>query len=166
MATRNHCPVHRTGGHAMNRPDSQSWQKCKPIGDAAELKVARWFAWRGFDVSKTIADLAGYDLLLSGRVEVKRDERADETGNLAIEVSRAGKPSGIMTSTSTLWVSVLQGEAIIVPTGRLREEIVNHPNVYREVAAGDARKTRCRLVPLADARKWPFVRVVRLEDAA
>lgn len=55
-----------------------------------------------------------------GTIEVKTDERASDTGNVYIEYSSNGKPSGIARTQSDLWATVIGGVVIIVPTEAVR----------------------------------------------
>lgn len=67
------------------------------------------------------------ELLTGGRtVEVKRDRRWAETGNLYIEVecyftgSQSWKPSGLMVTEAAYWAFVLEQSVFIVPTKILK----------------------------------------------
>jgi hypothetical protein len=59
-----------------------------------------------------------------GTVEVKTDDRAVDTGNLYIETEclRQGeyKPSGLATTKAQVWLFVVGGFSITVPTVHLR----------------------------------------------
>lgn len=61
-----------------------------------------------------------------GRVEVKRDGKFAETGNIYVEYSclrrGAWRPSGLATTTADLWVFVLGDSecALVIPTERLK----------------------------------------------
>jgi hypothetical protein len=147
----------------MKRPDSPSWKAAKAAGDEAELLVAREFGLRGFDCHRTIGK-AAYDLLLTARVEVKHDLCALSSGRVAVEVSCAGEPSGIMDTLATFWTFIVGDLCIIIPTKRLRD-LAQRPD-YDEVSAGDGRKTRCKLVPLEVLRNAPHARTLRLPERA
>lgn len=62
-------------------------------------------------------------------VEVKRDKRWKNTGNLYIEVwcwsenNQGWYPSGLQTSTATHWAFVLEEMAVIVPVAQLLQAV-------------------------------------------
>lgn len=68
------------------------------------------------------------DMLLGklGPIEVKRDTRVSESGNIAVEFECRGQPSGISTTTAAWWAFELAGEnykdeiIIWIETERLR----------------------------------------------
>lgn len=71
--------------------------------------------------------------------EVKRDSYTKRTGNIVIEFSSAGKPSGIATTKSVWYIYIVDGEpsAYFIPTQRLREAIANKEYyAIRRVAEG------------------------------
>ena len=69
------------------------------------------------------------DLLSMDTVEVKRDRRWHETGNVYIETecfyqnSQSWEPSGVRVSKATHWAFVLEDSVLIVPLHRLKEAI-------------------------------------------
>ena len=79
----------------------------------------------GVEGENTVANLLSIET-----VEVKRDARWKETGNLYIETecwyngSQSWKPSGLSVSKSTHYAFVLEGMVVIIPTSDL-VEIVN-----------------------------------------
>lgn len=79
----------------------------------------------GVEGENTVANLLSIET-----VEVKRDARWKETGNLYIETecwynsSQSWEPSGLSVSKSTHYAFVLEGMVVIVPTSDL-VEIVN-----------------------------------------
>lgn len=147
----------------MMRSDSPEWVAAKAEGDRAELAVAHWFRQRGFDPYRTVGNVK-FDLLLQASVEVKHDLRAEETGNVAVEVSYSGRPSGIMNSDAQYWAVVVGEEAFIIKTRRLRELVLG--GKFREVAAGDGGKALVRLVPIERLRAVERVQIVRLTREA
>lgn len=86
----------------------------------------------------------------TGDHEVKCDKLTYKTGNVFIEVSDAGKPSGIMKTeaknyaiglahpkrTFTLW--------ILIPTRLLKQIMVD----YKQVSGGDNMEARGYLIPV------------------
>jgi hypothetical protein len=130
---------------SVTRPDSPSWLNAKHAGDIAEQLVAEWVRERGCDVLRTIGQDATYDLECRYRIEVKRDLQAATTGNVAVEVSRDGKPSGIHTSTAMFWAIVTDAHCYLVRRSSLLNLLTEgHP----QVPSGDRLATRCVLVPV------------------
>jgi hypothetical protein len=127
------------------RTDSPQWIAAKGEGDTAELAVADFFRDRGWATFKALGN-AAFDLLLQCEVEVKRDLRAPETGNVAIETAYRGQPSGILVSKAAWWAIVVGDVGYIVKTDLLRRFVLSHR--FREVAAGDEQLATVRLVPV------------------
>lgn len=143
----------------MTRADSPQWITAKAAGDRAELAVAEWFRERGYEPYKSLG-MADFDLLLQCGVEVKHDLQAMETNNVAIEVGYRGQASGIMTSTANYWAIVVGPEAFIVATVELRNLALGAD--VREVAAGDGRMARVRLLPVKQLRNAKGVQAIML----
>ena len=67
-------------------------------------------------------------------VEVKRDKRWKNTGNLYIEVwcwsdnNQEWYPSGLQTSKATHWAFVLEEMAVIVPVAQLLQAVQKYGN--------------------------------------
>jgi hypothetical protein len=76
----------------------------------------------GVEGENTVANLLSIDT-----VEVKRDARWKETGNLYIETecwynnAQAWKPSGLSVSRATHYAFVLEGMVVIIPTEDLHD---------------------------------------------
>lgn len=84
--------------------------------------------------------------------EVKRDDRAAQTGNVYIEYEclRGGEwqPSGISTTKALVWVFVLGGLALAAPTATVAEVARRHyPTSRRELTRG-SHPTRGVVIPL------------------
>lgn len=144
----------------MSRPDSPQWIAAKAEGDRAELAIAGWFRGKGYETYKTLG-LAAFDLLLQCQVEVKRDLKAAETGNVAIETRHNGQPSGILTTAATWWVIVLETEAVIVKADTLRDFVLT--GHFREVSAGDNHASTVQLVPVEKLKKIKGSKVIELK---
>lgn len=85
-------------------------------------------------------------------VEVKRDFKASETGNFAVEFMCGGKPSGISTSESEWWAIVLDGEyyngEVILFIKKKRLERLLNPK--RTVRGGDHNKAEMFLIRIEE----------------
>ena len=126
--------------------DSPQWVAAKAVGDSAEIAIADWFRGQEYQAFKTLGD-APFDLLVQATVEVKRDLKSADTGNVAVEVSYRGQLSGIYVSKATFWAFVLSDdEALLVRTPKLLDIAVR--SEFKEVAAGYEQMTRIRLVPV------------------
>lgn len=95
-----------------------------------------------------------------GTIEVKRDWKVTETGNLAIEYKYKGKPSGIATTKATWWAIVLDERQfahemiIFIKTSRLREMA---RGIYKKrggVIGGDKRQSKMVLIPVEEFFKY------------
>lgn len=83
------------------------------------------------------------------KVEVKRDLKASETGNLAIEVMYRGKPSGISTTKADYWAFVLNNSVIFVPT----KIVMELAEEGKEIKGGDNKWSTLRLVSISKLLK-------------
>jgi hypothetical protein len=82
-------------------------------------------------------------------VEVKRDRLADATGNLYIEVYSRSKPSGISTTTASVWVFCLNDITLVITTDKLRG-IVKEKYNGRLVKGGDHDSSKGVLIKIKD----------------
>lgn len=123
-------------------------------GQQAELLVT--------DIARSIRD---------GSVEVKRDGRWQDTGNLYVEYScmRGGewRPSGIKASDADLWTFVLGDTevAITVPKGVLEElckYLYHKGGTYRLEERRGSHPTRGIKIPLATLINWLQIRQKRI----
>jgi hypothetical protein len=75
------------------------------------------------------------DSLMAGRYEVKRDDRARQTGNLFIELENQTKTSGLLHTQADYWVHWAEGAGFgyIFEVPKLKELVVHHGT-----------RTRCR----------------------
>jgi hypothetical protein len=73
-----------------------------------------------------------YDIIIEKRVEVKTDKMSQKTGNVAIEVSYKGEPSGVMTTTAEYIAYRLlpDKKAWFCKTSDLREYLMNANIIY------------------------------------
>jgi hypothetical protein len=78
-------------------------------------------------------------------IEIKHDYMYHKTGNVAIEFESRGKPSGISTSTASLWGYILGKEFYVINTNALRKFLKE--NSFRTVKGGDDNTSRLYLIP-------------------
>lgn len=93
--------------------------------------------------------------LLTGEstMEVKRDFRSGETGNIPVEFECGGKPSGIATSEAEWWAYCLGGkgfddEVIVIIKSQRLTEIADSRG--RVVSGGDNGRVKMVLLKLTD----------------
>lgn len=88
-----------------------------------------------------------HKMLHNGTVEVKSDKLARHTGNLFIEVSYRGQPSGISTTQADFWAFEYDSDTwLIIPTEKLKR-FVNECSCA--VRGGDHKEALGVLLPLA-----------------
>jgi len=86
--------------------------------------------------------------LLGKRIEVKRDFRALETGNIFVEYESRNKPSGIATTEAEYWCYWLSEEhCILIKTERLKELCRKYLNTNRDTIGGDSNTSKGILLP-------------------
>lgn len=102
---------------------------------------------------RLVKDLLGGE---RGSIEVKRDWKVTETGNVAIEFECRKRKSGISTTEASWWAIVLDGRLfahqmiIFIKTSRLKEIA---REIYKQkgaVKGGDDRSSRIVLIPLEE----------------
>ena len=87
-------------------------------------------------------------------VEVKRDRLVSRTGNIAVEISYKGNPSGLMKTQANWYAFVLSGEdyndevVILVKTSRLKKLVETVKRDRGTVMGGDGKQSVLVLVPL------------------
>ena len=87
-------------------------------------------------------------------IEVKRDYIVSRTGNLAVEVSYRGKPSGLSTTEAEWWAFVLDGKyyenkvIIFIETNRLKQIVDDIHKTKGIVKGGDSNQSQLVLVPV------------------
>ena len=90
-------------------------------------------------------------------VEVKRDRKISETGNIAVEVEYKGRPSGLTRTQADYYAFICSGDKyndeviILITTERLRKLVVTHEERgWRCVFGGDGRQSKLILVPIKE----------------
>lgn len=86
-------------------------------------------------------------------IEIKFDDMAAATKNVAIEIECRGKPSGINVSKSDWWIQVVDGERLYIPTATLKSILPKG----RTVVGGDiGSRTWMVLLPIDVFSKYCF----------
>ena len=146
----------------MRRPDSSAWLDAKTAGNAAELAIGEWFHKQGYSVFQAVGRTEP-DLKVETTVEVKHDRMVAQTGNLAIELSYKGRPSGLHATTAVWWAIVVGPRAYLCRVAQLKRWLGQQN--YRTVQAGDGRHSLCQLVPVADFAVQPWVKTLAVGGA-
>ena len=109
--------------------------------------------------------------LAANRIEVKRDRKLQETGNVYIEYFCRGKPSGIDVTKSRWWAEVLPGEGygdevvVLIKSDRLRRLCYPYKNTKRDTAGGDNDLSRGILLPCEElVRKVNMQKLQEIKD--
>lgn len=155
-----------------------SWQVAKAIGDKGEQRAARALlrAFPGIAHVETLptdAESQRRGDLMAARfaggvwlVEVKRDCKADASGNLALELARrvgvGMLGTGLSTSGAHWWAFVLARRVVFVKPDELRRLLDERraAGTLREVWGGDGLRTWVALLPLSSVLTLAGTRVV------
>jgi len=129
------------------RPDRPEWLAAKKSGDAGETLVADVLRAIGLAVTR-ITTPGTADLAISGRIEVKTDRRALTTGNVAIEVSFKGGPSGVMNESAGAWAYVIGENIYLISRVALLALVEQWRITERPCGEG----ARCVLIPLEELK--------------
>ena len=88
-------------------------------------------------------------------VEVKHDLQTSTTGNIMIEISCNGEPSGLMATRANMWAYCFDDEILWLPTMRVKDMIIEHnPELRRFTPKDEMCKVQAYLVPLDVAREY------------
>lgn len=109
---------------------------------------------KGEETERTIAFLL--NMQDGDFIEVKRDFKVSDTGNIAIEYECRGKPSGIAKTKAIWWAILLNGKKYngefiaLIKTERLRSIARKHIGTKRDVLGGDNKNARMILLPVKE----------------
>jgi len=91
------------------------------------------------------------ELLESKKIEVKRDLKAIETGNIYVEYFSRGKPSGIAKSEADFYCYfITDGRMFLIETKELKELCRKYLGTNRDKLGGDSNTSKGILLPLKD----------------
>jgi len=89
--------------------------------------------------------------LLQKKIEVKRDFRAMETGNIFVEYESRGKASGIATSQAEWWCYWLsEKHFVMIEKNELKILCRKYLGTKRDVKGGDSNTSKGILLPIED----------------
>jgi len=91
------------------------------------------------------------DVLENRTIEVKKDLKATQTGNVFIEYYSRGKKSGISTSEADWWALIVSEQVIkLVKTEYLKELCRPYIGTKRDVCGGDNDTSKGILLPILE----------------
>lgn len=89
--------------------------------------------------------------LLGSKIEIKRDFKCLETGNIYVEYESRGKRSGISTSEAEYWCYWLSDyHCVFIKTETLKDLCRKYINTNRDKRGGDSNTSKGILLPLND----------------
>ena len=91
-----------------------------------------------------------YDIFIPEKnlgIEVKKDVKSQETGNIVVEIEFNGKPSALSTTRADYWVFD-DGECYIwIEPSKLRGIVHNFGQIREFVGKGDTKSKKAYLMP-------------------
>ena len=91
------------------------------------------------------------DILENRTIEVKKDLKAMQTGNVFIEYSSRGKLSGLSTSQADWWALIVSDKVIkLIKTDYLKELCRPYIGTKRDVLGGDNDTSKGILLPVKE----------------
>ena len=88
------------------------------------------------------------DVEVKLKIEIKRDRRSLETGNVIVEIGYNGNPSGLSTTEASVWIWCLgEKDYWFCWTEDLKEYIGENPEV---IYGGDGKKSKLVKIKLYD----------------
>ena len=97
-----------------------------------------------------VAEAGLADTFENKKIEVKRDLKAKETGNIFIEYESRGKPSGLASTQSDFYCFVVEDLHIMLPTSQLKDIARSYIGTGRDVRGGDNNTSKGILLRLKD----------------
>jgi len=89
------------------------------------------------------------EILDSSTLEVKRDFKASQTGNVFVEFFCRGKPSGIATTEADYWAFILDEEIVVIlPTSKVKALVEEAQEEGRVVKGGDSNLSEGALIKI------------------
>ena len=91
-----------------------------------------------------------YDIFVPEKnlgIEVKKDVKSQETGNIVVEIEFNGKPSALSTTRADYWVFD-DGECYIwIEPSKLRDIVHNFGQIREFIGKGDTKSKKAYLMP-------------------
>lgn len=116
--------------------------------DLISGKEAEELASKFFNGTPLRCDDGKYDFIITSTYEVKKDMKAEDTGNIAFEIRYNSKPSGV-SSTQAEWIIYQIGKKFyICRVKEVRDYLKANSWRLRIVNGGDADKSEIILISL------------------
>tara|TARA_R110000824_G_scaffold38868_1_gene118252 strand:- start:469 stop:897 length:429 start_codon:yes stop_codon:yes gene_type:complete len=107
------------------------------------------------------AELKAYDIFipeLDCGIEVKHDCQAHETGNILIEYSCNGIPSGIITTRARVWVYETKFVLLWLETCQIKNMIIEYETRrWRGIPRDATSEVEAHIIPLEIAKKYTML---------
>jgi hypothetical protein len=105
---------------------------------------------RKYPASTLINAFKGYDIWIPEihkSIEVKYDQKSNETGNIVVEIEFNGKPSALMTTTADYWV-FYDGNVFVTiePKDIIKCIFMNKLQYVEFVGNGDSKSKKAFLI--------------------
>jgi hypothetical protein len=92
--------------------------------------------------------------LFGKKIEVKRDFKCLETGNIFVEYESRNKKSGLASTEAEYWCYWLSDEhCIFIKTERLKQMCRKYIGTNRDILGGDLNTSKGILLPIIDLLK-------------
>lgn len=130
-----------------------------------ELELARLLKARGKAKLVELNDDKKYDLLVhlhdgtTQTIELKHDMLCERTGNIGVEFSSWGKPSGIQVTEADYWCFALYDGFWVIPTDRLSGLIQEF--AFSRVASGGDEGSNTQMYLFKEDMLKRFMRKLR-----
>ena len=132
--------------------------KDKMDGDTAEQHLLEHIQKLYPKAYREIGKVKEHDIVipeLQKTIEVKNDLKAEETGNIAIEISKKdGTPTGINVSTANWWAIFANKELFFLERKKLKTYC--ETSKLRTVFGGDNWGVKMYLIPIEELKKQDF----------
>ena len=101
------------------------------------------------------------DIFHNKKIEVKRDSWVGRTGNIAIEYTSRGKPSGIAVTEADYWIIIFSKEykdklMLVIETKRLKEVARRYGRLGYRKDMGDNNSSQSVLIPIKELFNFAY----------
>lgn len=82
------------------------------------------------------------------KIEIKRERAVKKYGNVAVELSYKGRPSGVNASKSDVWIWEIDGHLWWCNLSHLKKWLKKNKNKYQIKMGGDGRQSELAILSL------------------
>ena len=125
-------------------------------GERAELYILSLIQRKYPSAYKIEGYCKHYDIYIPEKnigVEVKKDYKSTETGNIVIEIEYGGKPSALSTTKAQHWVFLTE-EELIWTTPSLLKQCTKHLRPATFTGKGDTKQKKAHLVKIPTLKQY------------